>query len=550
MTGKRETGLAILCDRSGEVKEVIRDDIGVGDALQPGRQFVDVLDEGSRPKGRNFIHHILHQGAAFEWDLNLNLPDGVELFHFTGGLVYNGMVLFGATSRDEISRFYKELFVIQNEQVNLLREAVNQGSLCERSHKDHLLYEQVSRLNNQLVNAQRDLHKKNQELERINEQRNVLMGMVAHDLRTPLGVIMSYGEYLSQALEDRLGKEERDMLAAITSSSRFMHSMVEHLLDLSRVESGKLYLNLEEADLSELIGDNITLNKVLADAKGVRLSFSVGEGEHRILVDPAKVLQVVNNLVSNAIKFSPRDTEVQVSLTRSDRDQLIVVRDQGPGIPPEDQEKIFTPFLSMDTQDIDNRSTGLGLAIARRIVEGHGGRIWLESPPGGGTSFYVVLPAQPSDTRAETLAMDPREQPEEKAEEMGAPARELKILVAEDDSVNLRMMMRFIERTGHNAIGAVNGEEAVETFRSQRPDLVLMDLTMPVVDGLEAARRIRSHEQGEESAPTPIIALSGHAMDEVRDKVKAAGIDDHIVKPISLAKFKETIAEYAERRPQ
>jgi len=249
--------------------------------------------------------------------------------------------------------------------------------------------------NRELVLMHEELARKNAELVRVNEEKNGFLGMAAHDLRNPLGVIIGYSDFLLMMYRPMMNKDEVEIIEKIKSSSKFMLSLINDLLDISTIESGKLNLDLRSTDLVELVEANVGLNTVMASRKKMKLVFRHDESVPRALVDSRKVEQVLNNLISNAIHYSYPETtiEVRVRYAQDEGTAIICVGDEGPGIAPEDVGNLFKPFgRAKSVSTGGEKSTGLGLAIARRIIEGHGGRIWVESELGKGSSFFVSFP--------------------------------------------------------------------------------------------------------------------------------------------------------------
>ncbi|WP_437979127.1 hybrid sensor histidine kinase/response regulator [Sorangium sp. So ce295] len=252
---------------------------------------------------------------------------------------------------------------------------------------------ELKRKNRQLVRMHEELAQKNAELQRLNEEKNAFVGIAAHDLRNPLGVIMGYSDFLLFTQRQRMNKEELEIVDKIRSSSRFMLSLLNDLLEISTIESGKLNLDKRSADLVQLVEANVGLNTVLASRKNMELRFEGPSEVQRVEVDTLKVEQVLNNLISNAIHYSPHGTVIRVIVRCEGAEVLIAVKDEGPGIAPEDVGNLFRPFGRASTMSTGGElSTGLGLAIARRIVEGHGGRIWVETELGRGATFFVSFP--------------------------------------------------------------------------------------------------------------------------------------------------------------
>jgi signal transduction histidine kinase len=251
----------------------------------------------------------------------------------------------------------------------------------------------IVQLNNELSNLTRTLHKKNAELQQLNEQKNRLLGMTAHDLRHPLGVIQMYSEFLTDEARDRLSDEQMEFLQIIRMSSTNMRHMISDYLDISKIEAGKLDLHMQSVDLSAVLRENIQLNRVLADKKHISISFEEITPITDIQADKLKIEQVLNNLINNAVKFTPENKRIEVFLEKNGSQAIITVRDQGIGIPAEIKDRLFTPYEKARHRHSEFKdSSGLGLAIAKKIVECHGGRIWFESVENEGSRFFVSLP--------------------------------------------------------------------------------------------------------------------------------------------------------------
>jgi anti-sigma regulatory factor (Ser/Thr protein kinase) len=221
--------------------------------------------------------------------------------------------------------------------------------------------------------------------------------MAAHDLRNPIGAILGYSEML---LEEDLHEEDRQLVAQIETSSKFMLHLLNDLLDISQIESGKLELNREKTNLVSLVSDNVELNRIIAGKKNIKIHFDDSHKDiPELEVDPYKLRQVLNNLTSNAIKFSHPNTTVTVALSNQDDQVCFSVKDQGQGIPANEIQQVFQEFRKTSVKSTaGEKSSGLGLAIVKKIVEGHGGTIGVESQVGKGSTFYVTLPTEQKQT--------------------------------------------------------------------------------------------------------------------------------------------------------
>ncbi len=244
-----------------------------------------------------------------------------------------------------------------------------------------------------LRESQAQLLDRNTALECLNEEKNRLLGMAAHDLRNPLGVILAYSDFLETEASNVLSVDQLDFVSTIKTTSEFMLHLINELLDVSTIESGQLHLECVPTDLGELARRNVTLNRVLAQQKHIELELTVGAALPLLTLDRGKLEQVLNNLIGNAIKYSYPNTRITVSLTSADRDVTVAVSDQGQGIPETDLPKLFKAFGRANVRTTaGEQSTGLGLAIARKIIEGHGGTIAVQSQVGAGSTFSFHLP--------------------------------------------------------------------------------------------------------------------------------------------------------------
>ena len=246
-----------------------------------------------------------------------------------------------------------------------------------------------------LVRKERELRERIDELQGLNRLKDEFVGIAAHDLRSPLAVIELYASFLLEDPRSCLTEKEREFLNVIKTQSRFMLGLINDLLDVSRIEAGHLDLRKQTGDWLAFIRRNADLNGALASRRGIRIDVETAVAQPLLVpFDPNRMEQVLNNLLDNAVRFSPQGGRIVVRVELQDGLVCTNVADQGPGIPPEDRESLFKPFYRGSNQlPRGERSTGLGLTIARRIVEAHGGRIGVESEVGKGSRFFFTLPA-------------------------------------------------------------------------------------------------------------------------------------------------------------
>jgi len=252
---------------------------------------------------------------------------------------------------------------------------------------------EIGRLKKEITNLKEELAVNNSEIVHLKAVKNQFIGMVAHDLRNPLGVILSYSELLIDENEDKLTDVQKDFAGRIHSSTEFMLKLIEDLIDISQLDAGKLSLNAEILDIVSLITENIKRNKELAAKKNISIQIGCSEAIIYVYADANRLDQVFSNLLSNAIKFSDPGAAVNVQLSKVNDNVHIKVTDYGMGIASKALDKIFIPFEETPGKGTrGEKGTGLGLPIGKRIIEEHNGEIWVESVTGKGTSFTVSLP--------------------------------------------------------------------------------------------------------------------------------------------------------------
>ena len=382
--------IAILCDSEGTIRQVLYDGVEMFAHLSAGQPFADVVDGASIEKARAFVDAVRASGAVFDWEMNVRAGEQVTSLHFSGSATAKGLFIVGAVTRSDIAHIYEQ-FISVNERPPSTFPDVQQ--LISSRNDDSDLFNELARLNNELVTVHRELIKRNVELERLSDQKNRFVGIAAHDLRNPLQIIQGYSELLLNELFGKLTADQVKVISAIQRNSDFMLKLITDLLYISQIEAGKLQLDLQETDLIALLKRSVELNRLLAEQKEIDIVFRHDESFSSMRLDPTKIEQVVNNLISNAMKFSHRNTTIEVQAIKDDGSAVISVKDQGQGIPAEEIGNLFIPFERVSVRSTAGEpSTGLGLAIVKGIVEGHGGKIRVESTVGQGSTFSFSLP--------------------------------------------------------------------------------------------------------------------------------------------------------------
>ena len=364
-----------------------------------------------------------------------------------------------------------------------------------------------------------EIDDKGRELELASRHKSQFLANMSHELRTPLNAILGYTELILDNIYGEAPEKMRAVLERVQTNGKHLLGLINDVLDLSKIEAGQLTLSLNDYSLAELVQGVYVAVEPLASQKNLALTTKVEKGLPAGRGDERRLAQVLLNLVGNAIKFTEKG-EVAIEASASNGAFNVAVRDSGPGIAAADQQKIFEEFQQVDnTSTRQKGGTGLGLAISKRIVEMHGGRILVEFRTRQGFDLH---PQAAGESRRRTKRMSKR------------------ILVVEDQMDNRQILRDLLTSVGFNLVEAEDGAQGVAAAETHRPDLILMDIQMPVLDGYEATRRIKANP---ELKAIPIIVVTSYALSGDEEKARAAGCDDYITKPYSprqlLAKIRE-----------
>ena len=380
--------------------------------------------------------------------------------------------------------------------------------------------EQIRTLNQQLVEANKGLELQNREVEKATRLKDEFLASMSHELRTPLNAIIGFSDLLAEQGAVQFSSKQKRFVGHIQQGARHLLELINDILDLSKIEAGHLELKYEDFNVSAAAAEILATVRPMATAKNIQMANTVPDGLF-LYADRLRFKQVLYNLLSNAIKFTAAGGCVSFETCSASGAACFCVADTGIGIPREEHEAIFSTFHQVGTTTKGVREgTGLGLAITKRLVEQHGGRIWVDSEPGKGSRFCFSMPLKPQER--DGGATD---------QETNAPF----ILVVEDEGPAQELLVSHLEEAGFRAITVSSGAEAVRKARELRPDVITLDLLMPGKSGWQTLADLK---QAPSTAAIPVIIVS--VVDEGK-KALAMGAADYLVKPVSKKHLIEAI---------
>ena len=396
--------------------------------------------------------------------------------------------------------------------------------------------------------------------------KDEFLATMNHELRTPLNTMLILAEVLQQQIYGPLNAKQMENLHNMEESGRHLLVLITDILDIVRINAGKLELDISTIMAQDLCESSMRLTAAMASKKRIKVSMNVEPNVTTIDADDRRLKQMLVNLLSNAVKFTPDDGSVGLDVKGEPETNTVVftVWDTGIGIAQENMGKLFRPFAQIDSGlSRQYEGSGLGLALVARMAELHGGSVAVESQVGQGSRFMLSLPWKREDTLSISIPLrapdtmmrvdqdaphaaakpaDPIEmdQVDPSAETARQPAkRDSLVLLAEDNEANVHALSDFLEHQGYGLIVAHTGREAIGLAQSERPDIILMDIQMPDIDGLEAIRKLRADP---ELRGTPIIAVTALVLPGDRERCLAAGANDFLGKPISIRDLNNAIA--------
>ncbi|MBF0329190.1 MAG: DUF3365 domain-containing protein [Nitrospirae bacterium] len=403
-----------------------------------------------------------------------------------------------------------------------------------------------------IYESELEAQKAREAAEEANIAKSRFLANTSHEIRTPMNAVIGLTDLV---LESKLSEEQRKHLEMVKESANILLTLLNEILDLSKIEAGKFEMDNQDFDLYSTLSTTIAIFLGQARKKGIGLDYKIDNDVPRIIKgDSLRLAQILINLIGNAIKFTEKGEVIcEVSNLQSDDSRFVslnfAVKDTGIGIAKDRVAYIFDAFTQADAGTARRfGGSGLGLTITKKLVELMNGKIRVESEPGQGSSFFFSLKFEPGDpfNIDKQSAMEPvlSTAAVQAAAELHSSVRRLKILVVEDNFMNQVLMTNILEKYGHLAVIANSGRMAIELLKKDKFDLVLMDVNMPEMDGLETTRIIRTSNPDELDANISIIATTASAMKEDRERCLEAGMNGYVTKPINVGELIRTIREF------
>jgi signal transduction histidine kinase/CheY-like chemotaxis protein/HAMP domain-containing protein len=427
---------------------------------------------------------------------------------------------------------------IAPDQAAIAREVADQLAVAiQQARLRDELREHAADLERRVAERSADLEKARQEADRANLAKSEFLSRVSHELRTPLNAILGFAQLLEM---DSLNPDQRESLGHILKGGRHLLSLINEVLDISRIESGRLALSLEPVPVREVVAESLDLIAPLAAQRNIRVSGGASDSlAGFVLADRQRLTQVLLNLLSNAVKYNRPEGAVTIACERAADRLRITVSDTGPGIPPDRMARLFKPFDRLGVEQAGVEGTGLGLALSMGLVQAMGGRLAAESTPGVGSAFWVELP----------IAEGPKEQVERAGDapppvDLAASRRAKLVLYVEDNIPNLKLIERLLaHRPEVRLLPTMQGRLGLDLARQHPPSLILLDLHLPDMQGDEFLRRLR---EDPDTRDIPVVVITADATPGQEERLRAAGARDYVTKPLNVKRLLALLDELLE----
>ena len=529
-----EKDFSILCNLEGSIIKIIQNN-NILSSADVGNLFFTIVATGEMDKIINFFLELKSKNIAEEWEININTQSGVETFWFSGRIFNDIIGIAAATSSTKARNLFLNLNDFNYNQASFLNAHSQENIQTYNADLPTSYYDELSHVNNELVNIQRELSKKNSELSKEMVTKDKFFSIIAHDLRSPFNSLLGFIDLLVSDYDTLTDEECFNYINILQKSTTKVYKLLENLLEWARLNKGDFEIHKLTLNLKQIVEDSISPLLQNASKKNLTTHINIPSAIF-IYADLYSVMSVVRNLFSNAVKYTPVNGVIEINCKQIKDKAEVCVKDNGIGMKKEVVEKLFHIESSRSTPGTENeKGTGLGLLLCKEFVTKNEGKIYVKSEVNFGSEFYFTVPLYKSEIINEKSINLTSEN-----KDVSNKDKKLLILIAEDDETSTLLISASVKSFTDRLLFAINGLEAVENFKNNPEiDLILMDLKMPYLSGYEATKQIR-----ELNKDVIIIAQTAYALSGEREKAIAAGCNDFITKPINYNLLMAMIGKY------